>query len=1006
MDWVKFATLACRNIQSVVLSSPKRLVGTALTSASDSGLHILPLPKVGQELGRFLIEKELPRGGQARVYRAWQLDLQRPVALKLLPSGFASDQEAITRFRREIENVAKISHPNVVHVYEAGEIEGHAFFTMEFIEGEDLESRLKKGVIGPDEAAAMIEAVARGVQEAHRNGIVHRDIKPGNIILRTDGTPVLTDFGLAQDLRQSNALTQTGVSMGTPAYMSPEQARGERQRVGKRSDVYALGATLYSLLTGKRPVDGESAYELMVKVAESQGPRWSREAREDVPADLRAIVELAMQNDPGKRYDSATDLADELERFLRGDWVVARSRGPLARLWARSRRYVPAAAVLLLAAGVAAGMVYSGMNVPEPEDPSFGRLIDERALTQPLEKLNEAEFTKLFESTWTKSGATVRRVQGDELLATRDTDAPMLISPNESACWGDFTLQMNLSVRKSEGPLLLLVGMPQGGSLAETAYTVALGQGSRESYVLFRLGVPVLSGQRFDGLPLTETNRWYNASVTRRAQNISFALQDLVTGANVASFEFEDEFPALLTEQLQGKRVDRQRFGIRAHAEQLGLRNVTVSHTDHRYATEDLLFSVGQFFDVEQRVNARLGQPLESGASPAQRAERARLLYLRARCRERLGQPEAALEDCAELKVVADDADLRARAFLLSSRLETLAGNDDAALAQLRVARLTTFNPVLQMRVFHEAWNHARDLRAQQPQRALLYYDYVSNNALGTPALVCGALLESAKIRLDGTDVIARQQARAALRRASVASYRRFGQTFPAAVTLLFEERWKDLLQGAAPQDGEVAAGEELPQLADWLASSADGYDVDNEALVPCLLRATWLLRLSTGPLGEAPQRWLEAVRGNDLWAQAARALMAQERPRGISAESRVEAWRAIADQLKVDDPGQGALAAICDFFIGMPIDDADARRREDVLRRVLRRDISQVPAWWRADADADHFVDYLAALACQAKARGRAATLLEKAAAGDTAGAGVLRLLRGKANEWLPVEG
>jgi len=974
-----------------------------LTDTSDSGLHILPLPKVGQELGRFLIEKELPRGGQARVYRAWQLDLQRPVALKLLATGFASDEEAITRFRREIENVAKISHPNVVHVYEAGEIDGHAYFTMEFIDGEDMESRLKKGSIGPDEAAALIEAVARGVQEAHRNGIVHRDIKPGNIILRTDGTPVLTDFGLAQDLRQSNALTQTGVSMGTPAYMSPEQARGERQRVGKRSDVYALGATLYSLLTGKRPVDGESAYELMVKVAESQGPRWSRDAKEDVPADLRAIVELAMQNDPGKRYESATDLADELERFLRGDWVVARSRGPLARLWARSRRYVPAAAVLLLAAGVAAGMVYSGLNVPEPEDSTFSRLIDEKALTQPLEKLNEAEFTKLFESTWTKSGTTVRRVQGDELLAARDGEAPMLISPNESACWGDFTLQMNLSVRQADGPLSLLVGMPQGGSVAETAYTIALGEGSRDSFVLFRLGVPVLSGQRTDGLALTENNRWYNATVTRRAQNLSFVLQDLATGANAASFEYEDEFPALLTEQSQGKRVDRQRFGIRAHADQLGLRNVTVSHTDHRYATEDLLFSVGQFFDVEQRVNARLAQPLEAGASSAQRAERARLLYLRARCRERLGQPDTALEDCAELKLIADDIDLRAQAFLLASRLESQRGNDDVALAQLRAARLTTFNPVLQMRVFHEAWNRAHALQAQQPQRALQYYDYVSNSALGTPGLVCRALLEGARIRLATDDLVARQQARASLRRVTVASYRRFGETFPAAVLILFDERWKDLLAATTPQEGEPAAGEELPQLANWLASSVDGYAVDNQALVSGLVRATWLLRLSPGPLGDAPRRWLDAVRGNDLWLEAALALMAQERPRGTTAQSKAEAWVAIAQQLKVDDPAQGALAAICDFFISSPIDENDARRREDLLRRVLRREIESIPTWWRGDADADHFVDFLAALACPPNARARAATLLERAASGS---AGVLTLLRGRANEWLPVEG
>ncbi|MCA8918984.1 MAG: serine/threonine protein kinase, partial [Planctomycetes bacterium] len=257
-----------------------------MSNTSDSGLHIQPLPKLGQEVGRFLIENELPRGGQARVYRAWQTDLQRPVALKLLPSSYAANLDTTARFKREIENVARISHPNVVRVYEAGEVEGHPFFTMELIDGHDAETLIKRGAIDPDEGASIIEAVARGVEEAHQSGIIHRVIKPGNVILRKDDTPVLTDFGLAQDLTHSEQLTQTGISMGTPAYMAPEQARGERNRVGKKSDIYALGATLFTLLTGKRPAEGTSTYELMLKVAESQGPKWPRQALEDVPPDL------------------------------------------------------------------------------------------------------------------------------------------------------------------------------------------------------------------------------------------------------------------------------------------------------------------------------------------------------------------------------------------------------------------------------------------------------------------------------------------------------------------------------------------------------------------------------------------------------------------------------------------------------------------------------------------------------------------------------------------------
>lgn len=984
-----------------------------MENASDSGLHILPLPKVGQEVGRFLIEKELPRGGQARVYRAWQLDLQRPVALKLLPASFASDNDALTRFRREIENVAKVSHPNVVHVYEAGELDGHAFFTMEFIEGEDAETVVRKGPLGPDEAAALIEAVARGVQQAHSAGIVHRDIKPGNIILRKDDTPVLTDFGLAQDLSHSNALTQTGVSMGTPAYMAPEQARGERARVGKRSDVYALGATLYTLLTGKRPVEGESAYELMVKVAESEGPKWPRDAREEIPLDLRAIVERAMQNDPGKRYESAEELADDLERFLRGDWVVARSRGRISKLWARGRRFIPAAAVLVLAAGVAAGIVYSDLSTLAINDNGVGKPIDYQDLSKDFRNTPETQVDRLFgkDGPWTLRNATATRPQGDDLVLTRRDPGHLLIAHRDPVCWGDFELRTQLFVQGSDGPVTLLVGMPESGSAEDTAYGVALGDGAVSQYVLYRLGVPVFSGQRVDGQPVLESGRWYEAAVTRRAQSLGFTLTEQLTGVTVAGFEFEDDFPALVSEVRPEGRLERQRYGISAHAATLGVRNVTVSHSDHRHSTEELLFSVGQFDQAEARLKARLEGGNTTALTAEARAERARLLFLRARCRLALGRAESAADDLAAARSMTDDPALRAHAFLLGAGIATRNGDDDAALAQLRAARLSAAGPQ-QARVFHAAMLAATDVK-NEPDRALLYLDYVSNNALGTPGLVSSALLQSARIRLARSDPESVAQARGALRRVATAGYRRFGANFVPAVTLLFEQRWGDLLQSTPATDGEPAPGTELDALAGLLASAADGYAVDNTLLVRPLARASWLERLSMAPSESTRMQralaWLElsARHGDGLerqWAGALLALAREEHPNlsdgGL--EARKAAWTAVAESLDKADPATVALAELADFFLVDAASPADAQRRAELFRHRMRRELGAAPRHWIADAEPEKFIEYCVGLYFLSFDRPKARSLLETAAAGKS---GALVILKGRVDQWLPPE-
>ncbi len=966
----------------------------------DTGMHVRPLPRIGQELGRFIIERELPRGGQARVYRAWQTDLQRPVALKLLPSSYVAEGEVLTRFRREIENVARINHPNIVRVFEAGELLGNPFFTMDYIEGNDAETILKRGPFDPDEAAAVMEAIARAVAEAHGQGIIHRDIKPGNIIVRRDGTPVLTDFGLAQDLGHSEQLTQTGISMGTPAYMAPEQARGERNRVGVKSDIYSLGATLYTLLTAKRPAEGDSAYELMLKVAENEGPEWPRYAVESVPPDLRAIVEMAMAPDPAKRYESAAAFADDLERYLHGEWVVARSRGKLAKLWLRTRRYVPVAAVVMIALGLAGGMVYTGLN------PAFSDNSDFIPYGPQSEILGDdptdEEIRELFErGAWTQRGGTVMRGPGGELVLSRSGDDALFISPRERACWGDFTLQSELRVRGMDGPLELLIGMTDSEAASESAYSVVLGAGSRDRGELRRLGVTVLSTDRPDRQPILTDGAWYRAVFERSGQTVRFTLFQVGAPAPSLALSFDDIYPAFAGD-------GRERMALRGDIGELSLRGVAVSHRRSQQAEEALLYSVGQYSQVDYRITARLATPLPPDADTEVREERAALLFLRARCRERIGMLDEAIADCDEAKkYIMFDANLRTRVYLFGSMLQTAAGNDDAAIVQLNSARLQSPSRELASWVQHNAATRAAMLEASEtPQRALRYYDFVSQSALGNPGLVCEALWRDAQLRLrlaegdpeQGAELRAR--ALENLQRIEGATYERFGSVYAPAMVRLFE-----LLRA----DADTPA-DRIAETAAAMAASVNGYGVRDDVLVEPLGWASWYARLQGGPedltLARSGSVWVEAARragGDEAWVLTHLALAAEERPELFgNTEGRAAMWREVRPALRLDEPSHAVPAAIVEFFLGTPVDAEDSQRREDNLRRAIRLSHADAPAHWIGGAGPDAFADYCIALATATNNEDRAVFLLQRAA--TSASPGELRMLAGREKAWLPV--
>jgi serine/threonine-protein kinase len=280
--------------------------------------------------------EEIGRGGMGVVYRARQSSLDRQVALKMILRGALASPEDVARFRAEAEAAARLNHPNIVQVFEVGEHLGQPYFSMQHVEGTTLSQRIEDGPLPSREAARLLIPVCRGVAEAHRNGVLHRDLKPSNILIDEDGRPFVTDFGLAKrippsgQLREDGAaadvetLTNSGAIIGTPSYMAPEQAAGQRGQVGEASDVYSLGAILYAMLTGRPPFQAASPVDTLLMVLE-QDPVPPRVLNPGADSDLEMIAMKCLQKPTDLRYQNAAALADDLEAWLNHEPISARS---------------------------------------------------------------------------------------------------------------------------------------------------------------------------------------------------------------------------------------------------------------------------------------------------------------------------------------------------------------------------------------------------------------------------------------------------------------------------------------------------------------------------------------------------------------------------------------------------------------------------------------------------------------------------------------------------------
>ncbi|HUO07013.1 MAG TPA: protein kinase [Phycisphaerae bacterium] len=292
----------------------------------------------------------LGRGGMGVVYLSRHLRLNRPVALKMLLAGQYARPDELERFLRESEAIAALHHPNIVQVFDAGDFGGRPYFAMEFVEGGNL-AREINGVPQPaPRSAELVAMIADAVHTAHQRGIVHRDLKPANILLASDGTPKVTDFGLARQIEGDHGITLTGLPIGTPSYMAPEQIRGDLGGIGPATDVYSLGAILYELLTGRPPFRAETTTATFQQVMTDE-PIPPTRLNPRIPRDLENICLKCLDKDPHRRYPTAAELTDDLHRFERGEPVVARAPGRLERIimWARRRPTVAALSATLMA---------------------------------------------------------------------------------------------------------------------------------------------------------------------------------------------------------------------------------------------------------------------------------------------------------------------------------------------------------------------------------------------------------------------------------------------------------------------------------------------------------------------------------------------------------------------------------------------------------------------------------------------------------------------------------
>ncbi len=425
---------------------PVHAAGPAISSPTIGGSTPLTGGGLGSEartFGKYEILGEIARGGMGIVYKVRPIGFDRVLAMKVILSGVSADDEERKRFVREAEVISRLRHPNVITVHDVGSVGEQYYYTMDFIEGKTLDVLVKEG-LPTRRALEIIRDVSDAMAHAHAKGVIHRDLKPRNIIVDERGVPMVMDFGLAKSFDRGTKLTRSGATLGTPAYMSPEQAGGDLTMVDQRTDVYALGSILYELLAGRPPYTGDTAMEVLVQLMSTD----ARPLKELVPTlhrDIETICMRAVEKDLSRRYKTAGELRDDLDRYLKGDSILARPPGPATLLFRKVKKHRASfsVAMVLLVCG-AAFLVWRGVErkrseAREAKDAAKAEVVRAEALLSQGD-LREAEAAcdRALALDAGNAGALiarsrVHRAEGRLDLADEDARAAGQAAPDSAA---------------------------------------------------------------------------------------------------------------------------------------------------------------------------------------------------------------------------------------------------------------------------------------------------------------------------------------------------------------------------------------------------------------------------------------------------------------------------------------------------------------------------------------------------------------------------------------------